>query len=236
MDARVLPSAAAPLLTQHALHGVVREVRATMNTLARTGDAAGASGKLNALASSIPSGSEGLAPMWRNDLGLYRPNRPGSVAVAETRILGDLRRFVRGGRQGGGGAPVASPAPTPPEPPQGTSPTTTNTPAPSPSPSVDNVTIRNTTGLALVVTVHLQVPQVQKPWITETIPAQGTTALPFDFRTATRAFMTMDIARADGGQSPSPFDHLSLDQPIGGYDGEVFTISVFGSNFNVTPG
>ena len=103
-----------------------------------------------------------------------------------------------------------------------------------PTPSLDSVTIQNTTGLALLVTVHLEVPQFQQPFITETIPAQGNSTVLFNFGTATNAFMTMDISRADGGQSPPPFTNVSLSQPISGYNGALFTISVLGPYFNVT--
>ena len=71
-----------------------------------------------------------------------------------------------------------------------------------PASSLDSVKIQNTTGLALVVTVHLKVPQIQQPWITETIPVEGNTIASFNFGTATNAFMTMDVSLADGGQSP----------------------------------
>lgn len=95
--------------------------------------------------------------------------------------------------------------------------------------------IQNTTGLALLVTVHLKVPQIQQPWITETIPAGGNTIASFNFGTATNAFMTMDVSLADGSQSPPPLTDLSLSQPMTGYNGALFTISMFGPYFNVTP-
>ena len=94
--------------------------------------------------------------------------------------------------------------------------------------------IQNTTGLALLVTVHLKVPQIQQPSITVTIPAQGNSIVPFDFGTATNAFMTMDVSRADGGQTPPPFTNVSLSQPLSGYNGALFTISLLGPYFNVT--
>ena len=55
----------------------------------------------------------------------------------------------------------------------------------------------------------------------------------FNFGTATNAFMTMDVSRADGGQSPAPFNNIDLSQPLGGYNGTLFTISLFGPYFNV---
>jgi hypothetical protein len=95
------------------------------------------------------------------------------------------------------------------------------------------VRIQNTTGLALLVTIHLKVPQIQQPWITKTIPAQGSSNVSFDFGTATSAFMTMDASRADGGQSPPPWTNINLSQPINGYNGILFTISLFGPYFSV---
>ncbi len=104
-----------------------------------------------------------------------------------------------------------------------------------PESSLDSVRIQNTTGLALLVTVRLDVPQVQQPWITETIPAQGSSIVTFNFGTATNAFMTMDVSLADGGQTPPPLTDLSLSQPMSGYNGALFSISLLGPYFNVTP-
>ena len=85
------------------------------------------------------------------------------------------------------------------------------------------------------MTVHLKVPQIQQPWITETIAVPRSSIVPFDFGTATHAFMTMDVSRADEGQTPPPMTNLSLSQPMSGYHGALFTISLFGPYFNVTP-
>jgi hypothetical protein len=232
VEPRVLLSAAAPLLTQHALNGVVRDVKAIMSALARTEDTVRASARLTELSSRIPSGRQGLAPVWLKDLEVYSPHSARSVSRTENRILHDLYRYDRV-VGGGGNQPVPGSGSTPPP---TTRPSPGGTNSPVPAPSLDSVSIHNTTGLALLVTVRLQVPQVQKPWITQTIPAQGTTTVLFNFGTTTDAFMTMDVRRADGGQSPPPLTNLSLDQPMGGYNGTLFTISVFGSYFNVSPG
>jgi hypothetical protein len=224
-------SAAAPLLSHHALTGVVRDVKAIMSTLARTEDTVQATVDLTQLSSRIPSGPEGLAPSWQSDLGLYRPDSPRSILTTQRRILGDLYRYVQGGTVAGN-RPVAGPGPTTrPAPGQGAGGTVT----PVPAPSLDSVRIQNTTGLALLVTVRLKVPQIQQPWITATIPAQGSAIVPFDFGTATNAFMTMDVRRADGGQTPPPWTGISLAQPTTGYNGTLFTISEFGPYFNVSP-
>src|SRR5207247_1406469 len=137
----------------------------------------------------------------------------------------------QGGVAGGNRPVTGSGSTTSPTPGQGTGGPTT----PVPAPSLDSVRIQNTTGLALLVTVHLKVPQIQQPWITETIPVQGSSTVPFDFGTTTNAFMTMDVSRADGGQTPPPWTNISLSQPLSGYNGAVFTISLFGPYFNVTP-
>ena len=246
LEPRLLLSNAAPLLSNHAMNGVVREVRAIVSTLAKTQDIAQASAQLTGLASQIRYGSEGLAPSWQSDLGLYRPHSARSIVTAERRLVGDLDRFIKGGVPGGNqpvtgsgtttstapilstgssAAPPSTPMPTP-------SHGTTGTPTPLPTPSLDSVRIQNTTGLALVVTVHLNVSQFQQPSITETIPANS--IMLFDFGTATNDFMTMDVSRADGGQSPAPFNNINLSQPLTGYDGALFTISLFGPYFNVT--
>jgi len=230
MEPRVLLSTAAPLLANHALSGVVRDVRAIMSTLAKTEDTVQASAHLTGLSSRIPSGPEGLAPSWRSDIGLYRPHSAKSIITTERRILGDLYRYVQDGVDGGNRPVTGLGSTTSTTPGQGTGGTAT----PVPAPSLDSVRIQNTTGLALLVTVHLKVPQIQQPWITETIPAQGSSIVPFDFGTATNAFMTMDVSRADGGQTPPPWTNISLSQPISGYNGALFTISLFGPYFNVT--
>ena len=189
-----------------------------MGTLARTNNTVQANAQLSALASQISPGSSGLALAWQSDIGLYRPHSARSIVTTETRIVGDLNRYnqigVGGGNQpvSGSGSttstnpnlgstgtttPVATPTPG-----QGTSGTTT----PLPTPSVDSVRIENTTGLTLVVTVHLNVPQNHQPSITETIPAQGNSIASFDFGSATNAFMTMDVSVAEGGPRSARVD------------------------------
>jgi hypothetical protein len=227
IEPRVLPSTAAPLLSSHELSGVVRDVRAILTTLARTTDTAQASAQLTRLSSRLPSGPQALAPSWQSDLGLYHPHSAGSFITTQKRILADLHRYALGGNPpvtGSGSTTAATPG-------HGNR----GTPPPVPAPSLDSVRIENTTGLALTVTVHLRVPQVQQPYIIETIPAGGTSNATFDFGTATDAFMTMDVSLANGSQSPPPFSNLSLAQPMSGYNGTIFTIVLVGPYFNVTP-
>jgi hypothetical protein len=246
MEPRVLPSTGVPLLSNHALSGVVRDVRVIMSTLARTDDTVQASALLTRLSSRIPSGPQGLAPSWQSDIGLYRPHSARSIITTQRQILGDLYRYVQGGINGGNQPVTGSGSTTSTTPGQGTGSTGTGgtatggtgaagTTTPVPASSLDSVSIQNTTGLALLVTVHLKVPQIQQPGITETIPAQGSSIVVFNFGTATNAFMTMDVSRADGGQTPPPLTNLSLSQPMSGYNGALFTISLFGPYFNVTP-
>ena len=230
MEPRVLLSAAAPLVSRQAWSGVVHDVRAIMSTLARTRDTVEASAHLTRLSSRIPSGPQGLAPAWRSDIGVYRPHSARSLLTMQRLILGDLFRYVQGGVEGGRGPVSGSGSVTAPAPGQATG----GAPTPLPSLSLDSVRIQNTTGLALLVTVHLDVPQIQKPWITETISAQGSWVVPFNFRSATNAFMTMDVSLADGGQSPPAFTNVSLSQPMNGYQGALFSISLLGPYFNVT--
>jgi hypothetical protein len=230
MEPRTLLSTGAPLLSVRALHGVVHEVRSIMGTLKRSGDTGRAGAALTSLSSRIPMGPERLAPTWLNDLGLYRPHSPASGIRTQARIIGDLYRYVRGGT--GGAPPVAGPvASNPPVLNPGT-----GGGVPIPTQSLDSVKIQNTTGLNLFVTVYLRVPQVQQPWITEMIPAAGDPVASFDFGTATGSFMTMNVSMANGSLTPPPLSNLSLDQPMGGYGGTLYTISLLGPYFDVTPG
>jgi hypothetical protein len=261
MEPRLLLFAPAPLLSHHALTGVVRDVNAIVKTLAKTDDVVQASTQLSGLASQIPFGSEGLAPTWQSDIGrLYRPHSTRSVITVQKRIVAALVRFnqigIEVGNQpvstSGSMAPTTpsqgmqgttAPAPTP-------TPTPTTTPTPTPTPtqggastptppvptsSLDSVRIQNATGLAIVVTVQLDVSTTHQPQIRETIPAQASSIALFNFGTATNAFMTMDVSSANGGsQSPTPFNNVNLSQPLSGYNGTLFTISLFGPYFNVT--
>jgi hypothetical protein len=93
IEPRVLLSTGAPLLSNHALSGVVRDVGVIMSTLARTDDTVQASALLTRLSSRIPSGPQGLAPSWQSDIGL----------TTQRQILGDLYRYVQGGIDGGKG-------------------------------------------------------------------------------------------------------------------------------------
>lgn len=243
LESRWVLSTATPLLSRHAMSGVVHEIKAIVNTLARTDNKAQASAQLASLSSEISSGSANLAAAWQIDLGLYRPHSARSAISTQQRILGELRRLVEAGNQ-----PASVTGSTPTTPSQGTgysdsSGTTTNngqgssgtsTPAPEPEPSVDSVKIENTTGLALVVTIYLDDSQNPLPYITETIPAGESSPALFNFGTSTGAFMTMNVSRADGLQSPAPFDNIQLSQPLGGYDGTLFTISLLGPYFNVS--
>ena len=120
IESRVLLSTAAPLLSYHALTGVVRDVRAIMGTLARTQDTVKASAHLTRLSSRIPSGPEGLAPSWQSDIGLYRPHSARSIIATERRILGDLYRYVQGGVDRGNRPVTGSGSTTPTTPRQGT--------------------------------------------------------------------------------------------------------------------
>ena len=107
MESRVLLSAASPLLSKHALSGVVRDVKAIVSTLAKTRDTVQASANLTVLSSQIPSGAEGLAPSWQNDVGLYQPHSVKSILTTQRRILGDLYRFVQGGVNVGNSSPTS---------------------------------------------------------------------------------------------------------------------------------
>jgi hypothetical protein len=250
MEPRLLLSTAAPLLSKHELSGIVREVKAIVSTLAKTGDTVQASTSLTELSSQLASGPEELAPSWQSDISLFRPGSARSIIITERRILGDLHGYVQAGVHGGNQPATGSGTTTANNPSQGTGGTanpgqgtggsgapgqgTGDTSAPAPTPSLDSVRIQNTTGLSLLVTVHLEVQQIQQPSMTETIPAQGSSSVLFNFGTATGAFMTMDISLANGGQSPPAFTDVSLSEPVSGYNGALFTISLLGPYFNVT--
>jgi hypothetical protein len=253
LESRELLSTATPLLSQHALNGVVRDVRAIMGSLARTEDAAQAGARLTRLSSRLPYGEVTLAPAWQNDLGFYRPGSTWSLMATRRQILGDLYRYVQGGFVGGNGIVTGQGStgfnpgglglgsggttnPTPIPPPGYPGPGNGGTTHPLPTISPDSVRIENTTGLELQVTVYLETSHTPQPYLTEIIPAQWGSIALFNFGSATGAFMSMNVSLSDGGQTPPPFDGVALSQPLTGYNGALFDISLFGDTyFNVNP-
>jgi hypothetical protein len=239
MEPKLLLSAAASLDSARALDRVVHEVRGVVNLLARTADTAQASAQLTGLASEISPSSSGLSTSWQNDLALYRPGSQRSAIAIQKRIIIDLHHFLQGGINGGSQSPSGTGSTSSGSPSQGA----TGTPSPSPgssdtsgrasTPSLDSVRIQNDTGLALAVTIYLDDGQNPQPYITATIQAQGDPTVLFNFGTSTNAFMTMNISRADGLPSPAPFENVDLSQPLNGYEGTLFTISLLGPYFNV---
>lgn len=217
------------------LHGVVREVHQIVGELARTGQVRRADIQLTRLAAQIPGGPEILAPLWRADLGLYRPHMRGSVAAVRVVILDELYGFACVGTAPGGVLPPPLPYPPQPGPPLPYPPL----PGPSlPGPtaplvSQDSATVVNDTGYALSITVRLNAPN--GPYITQTLPANyGSSAL-FDFHSATGGFLTISIIRADGIPTPTPLT-ASLNMPMNGYYGTSYTVSLMGADyFNLTP-
>jgi hypothetical protein len=250
MEPRSLLSTGASLASARVLTRVDHLVKSIVTSLAKTDNTVRANANLASLASQIAPSSPSLAVSWQSDVALYRPGSPKSMITTQQRIIDDLRRLLHNDAQAGTGTGIGTGAgsttagtgtgsttsstPTPgtagtPNPSEGDS----GTSAPVPAPSLDSVRIQNQTGLALTVTVFLDDSQNPLPFITETISAQGDPTELFNFGTSTGAFMTMDISRADKLQSPAPFDNIQLSQPLGGYGGTLFTISLLGPYFNV---
>ena len=214
-----------------------------MSTLARTENTVKASTQLTRLASRIPSGprcwprrgratsgSIALIPRGRSS---RQRDRSSTTSTDSSRV--QSKRQSTGDRLGlldlhnsrigqcGYGTPAYARHGT------------VQRPAPVPTPSLDSVRIQNTTGLALLVTVHLECRRSSSRGSPRRFPRRGTRSCTFNFGTATNAFMTMDVSLADGGQTPPPFSNVSLSQPMSGYNGALFAISLLGPYFNVTP-
>jgi hypothetical protein len=252
MEPRSLLSAGGSLASARVLTRVDHLVKSIVTSLAKTDDIVQANANLASLASQVAPTSPSLAVSWQSDVALFRPGSPKSKITTQQRIIDDLRRLLHnvvpagtgtvtgagsttaGTGTGTGTGSTTSSTPTPgtagtSNPSQGDS----GTSAPVPAPSLDSVQIQNQTGLALKVTVFLDDSQNPLPFITETISSQGDPTELFNFGTSTGAFMTMNISRADGLQSPAPFDNIQLSQPLGGYAGTLFSISLLGPYFNV---
>jgi hypothetical protein len=96
--------------------------------------------------------------------------------------------------------------------------------------SRDTVKIQNKTSFEIDVTARLMVPGTIKPTISKRIRRGATDT--FSFGRHTNDFIWIEVKRA-GGTTPPPFT-VSLNQPLGGYFGKLFTVSEFGGRFNVS--
>jgi hypothetical protein len=97
--------------------------------------------------------------------------------------------------------------------------------------SRDTVRIRNNNGFHIDVTARLLVSGSIKPTISRRIGPNGATDT-FSFGRHANDFIQVELRRV-GGQTPPPFT-TTLNQPIGGYYGKLFTVSEFGGRFNVS--
>jgi hypothetical protein len=95
----------------------------------------------------------------------------------------------------------------------------------------DTVVIQNLTGFHIEVIARLQVPGLNKPTITRRIAPNGVDTISFNRHT--KEYIQIEVKRV-GGNTPPPFT-VTLNQPLDGYNGARFMISVFGGRFNVSP-
>ena len=174
MEPRALLSQPPPPV-RAAMSGVVRDVRAIMRTLAKTGNTVQASAHLTTLSSRIPSGPKGLPRRGRATSALSPSFREVDHhdAAADPRRPLPLRPGWSQSRQSTDDR-VGSTTSTTPS--QGTGGGTTTPPVPTPS--FYSVTIQNTTGLALAGDRPFGGTQTQQPSITETIPRTAVRACP----------------------------------------------------------
>jgi hypothetical protein len=212
-----LPSGVTPVLTSHTYETVVAVVENVMSNLVRTHDTAQAVDRLSTLAARIPFGSQQLAPIWVSDVASYNPAVPGSGRATEKLLLADLYRDVAADVAAGEIRVTGSLAHFFPPPGLG-----------APQSSLDSVRIANKTSLNLSVTVVLNNTGRSIPM---TIPKNGTPAL-FDFGSSTGNFMRITVRNANG-VSPQPYT-TGLNRPIGGYNGALFSVSVFNGFFTVS--
>lgn len=223
-EARSLLSGAT--LTTHTYNLVVANVHRTVANLIRTHDINQATASLNQLAAMIPSGSKDLAPIWQRDLANYNPTARGSSIAITRQLLNDLKQDVVEGVKLGE-ITVTGPdarlfnrlAHRPGAP---------GTPgAPRPQVSADSVNIANNTGISITVTANL-VGTTQN--ITKTIRGQGPVL--FNFQSNTGNYIKVTIEPTTG--STPPTYTTTLNRPIGGYYGTLYTVSIFSGYFSVS--
>lgn len=216
VEGRLLLSGVTPVLTSRRYDTVVAVVEQVVSNLVRTDDTARATARLRTLSARIPFGSRQLAAAWMSDLASYDPAVPGSGPATQTLLLADLDRDIAAGVAAGAIRVTGRHAPAFSRPGVG-----------APQSSLDSVRIANNTSLTLVVTVTLNNTGRSIP---KTIPSNQAPVL-FDFGTATGNFMTINVRNANGG-SPPPYT-TGLNRPISGYNGALFTVSVFAGYFSV---
>jgi hypothetical protein len=216
VEARRLLSGVTPVLTSPTYDTVVADVRRVMANLERTHDAPRAADRLRSLSAAIPLGHRQLAPVWSRDLASYNPAVTGSGRATEQRLLADLEQDVAAGVAAGAFRVTGKDAAAFPRFGSG-----------APLSSLDSVRVANKTTLTLAVTVTLNNTGRSIPM---TIQGNGAVAL-FNFGTATGNFMTIQIRNANGA-SPPPYT-TGLNRPISGYNGALFSVSLFAGRFSV---
>jgi hypothetical protein len=215
MEARELLSGIMPVLTMHRYNGLVADVRNVMGTLAKTHDFAGAGVSLAGAAAEVPFGRQQLLPTWQGDLGLFSAQVPGSGLAVQAQLINDLNRFLHAGVTasqfrvtGPGSAAFYGPE--------------------NEQKSV-SVRIVNATKLKIKIVATLT---GSKP-ISGTMDVNGPPLL-IDFKLqSTDYYIIINVSRADGARVPAPRD-ITLDRPVQGYNGKVFTLSVFADRFSVS--
>jgi hypothetical protein len=216
MERRWLPSGVTPVLTTHTYDTVVADVGHVVSNLVRTHDTARAMDRLSTLSARVPFGSRQLAAAWTSDLASYDPIVPGSGQATKQRLLADLNRDVAAGVAAGAIRVTGRLAPVFSRPGLG-----------APQSSLDSVRIDNKTGFGISATVVLNNTGRSIPM---TIAPSGVAL--YDFGTATGNFMSISIRRTTG-TSPPPYS-TGLNRPIGGYNGTLFSVSVFAGLFSVS--
>ena len=83
-----------------------------------------------------------------------------------------------------------------------------------------------------MVTIYLRDSQNPQPYITETIPAREI-RLRSSISARDRCLHDDEHQPGRPPPSPAPFDNVDLSQPLSGYDGTLFSISLVGPYFNV---
>lgn len=218
-EARSLLSGAT--LSTHTYNMVVASLQRTVANLIRTHDVDQAKSSLTNIAAMVPSGSQDLGPAWLNALERYNPAAHGSGVAITKQLLKDLREDVVEGVAAGDLKVTGPDGPI-------FTRLANRSGLGAPQSAADSVTIANNTGLNITVTANLQGTNKS---ITRTIGIRG--SIPFNFGSNTNNYISVTIRRTDNGSPPSPYT-TTLNRPISGYHGKLFTVSVFNGFFSVS--
>jgi hypothetical protein len=86
-----------PVLTHHTFDQVLRQIDQSAGAFAKTRNTNGFIAGLSQISFEIPFGHRALFPVWQTDVGIFKPNVPGSGLAMVKQLKADLASYVKAG-------------------------------------------------------------------------------------------------------------------------------------------